>query len=231
MASLRRTRVIMKQLKPEPTSEEVQQVSALQTSRENLQRLIADETIAAQVTKLAWQDSVNGTQGRIMLAEGEDADLDNAIALLRKARASDVSWADLIQMASAVAIQNFGGPRVPMRYGRKDDLDLGKSSEVRMALRDTLHEAATTSSAVELVSKLGLSSWDQVALLGDSAAGLTSRGPTVPQSTPDMDNEARKQLQLYERDPLAHARDYAWAHSSRSEVGAMFQPQSGLYID
>ena len=32
----------------------------------------------------------------------------------------DVSWADLIQMASATAIELAGGPRIPMRYGRLD---------------------------------------------------------------------------------------------------------------
>merc|ERR1711924_31287 len=31
-----------------------------------------------------------------------------------------VSWADLIQMASAVAVEHAGGPKIQMKYGRKD---------------------------------------------------------------------------------------------------------------
>ena len=34
-----------------------------------------------------------------------------------------ISWADLIQMASACAIQATGGPVLPMRYGRVDVKD------------------------------------------------------------------------------------------------------------
>ncbi len=28
-----------------------------------------------------------------------------------------LSWADLIQMASAVAVEHAGGPKIPMKYG------------------------------------------------------------------------------------------------------------------
>merc|ERR1719150_379815 len=31
-----------------------------------------------------------------------------------------ISWADLIQLASATAIEVVGGPKIPMRYGRLD---------------------------------------------------------------------------------------------------------------
>lgn len=31
-----------------------------------------------------------------------------------------VSWADLIQLAGATAVELAGGPRIPMRYGRQD---------------------------------------------------------------------------------------------------------------
>ena len=36
-----------------------------------------------------------------------------------------VTWADLIQMASACSIEVTGGPRLPMRYGRRDVADGG----------------------------------------------------------------------------------------------------------
>ena len=31
-----------------------------------------------------------------------------------------LSWADIIQMASATAVETAGGPKIPMRYGRVD---------------------------------------------------------------------------------------------------------------
>jgi len=36
------------------------------------------------------------------------------------ASALGITWADLIQMASACAIQATGGPILPMKYGRVD---------------------------------------------------------------------------------------------------------------
>ena len=34
-----------------------------------------------------------------------------------------VSYADLYQMAAAVAIEHAGGPKIDMKYGRKDPID------------------------------------------------------------------------------------------------------------
>lgn len=32
----------------------------------------------------------------------------------------ELGWADLIQLASAVAVEEAGGPHIPLRLGRKD---------------------------------------------------------------------------------------------------------------
>jgi catalase (peroxidase I) len=40
-----------------------------------------------------------------------------------KQRHPSVSYADLYQMASAVAVELAGGPSIPMRYGREDVLN------------------------------------------------------------------------------------------------------------
>eukprot|EP00775_Hariotina_reticulata_P012891 gene12891-13017_t len=52
----------------------------------------------------------------------EASGLQGAIDLLEpiKAKYPDVSYADLFQLASAVAVEVAGGPKIPMRYGRLD---------------------------------------------------------------------------------------------------------------
>lgn len=56
---------------------------------------------------------------------GCNAGLSKATALLGdvKRRHPTVSWADLIQMAGALAVELTGGPNVDMRYGREDAKD------------------------------------------------------------------------------------------------------------
>jgi len=53
---------------------------------------------------------------------GANAGLSKAKGYLEpiKAKYPKVSWADLIQMASAMAIECAGGPKIPMKYGRVD---------------------------------------------------------------------------------------------------------------
>lgn len=53
---------------------------------------------------------------------GPNAGLSKALKLLDpiKQQCPDVSWADLIQMASATAIELAGGPKIDMIYGRLD---------------------------------------------------------------------------------------------------------------
>lgn len=55
-------------------------------------------------------------------AHGANKGLDVALTLLAPAAAKhvDVSFADLIALAGATAVEVAGGPKIPMRYGRKD---------------------------------------------------------------------------------------------------------------
>jgi L-ascorbate peroxidase len=89
--------------------------------------------------RLAWHDSgtfdaslpswpaCGGANGSIRfaaeLAHGANAGLVKGINVYLgpiQKRHPAVSWADLIQLASATAIAHAGGPVVPMRYGRVD---------------------------------------------------------------------------------------------------------------
>ena len=56
------------------------------------------------------------------LGYGANNGLDSALDLLKpvKEKFSDVSWADIIQIASAAGIEHAGGPSIPLRVGRKD---------------------------------------------------------------------------------------------------------------
>ncbi|KAJ9166675.1 hypothetical protein P3X46_021387 [Hevea brasiliensis] len=58
----------------------------------------------------------------IELKHGANAGLVNALNLLQpiKDKYSGVTYADLFQLASATAIEEAGGPKIPMKYGRVD---------------------------------------------------------------------------------------------------------------
>jgi L-ascorbate peroxidase len=70
--------------------------------------------------------NTGGAKGTIRfdkeLGHGANAGLENALGLLKpiKEKYPDISWADLIQMASAAGIEAAGGPRIPLRFGRRD---------------------------------------------------------------------------------------------------------------
>lgn len=53
------------------------------------------------------------------------AGLVSAVEMLQpiKDKVPNVSWADLMQMASALSIEDAGGPKIDMRYGRVDCAD------------------------------------------------------------------------------------------------------------
>eukprot|EP00756_Hemistasia_phaeocysticola_P042142 Hpha_TRINITY_DN16952_c4_g1::TRINITY_DN16952_c4_g1_i1::g.53837::m.53837/K00434/E1.11.1.11; L-ascorbate peroxidase len=112
--------------------------------REELRAFIHKESCHPIMIRLAWHDSgtfdknggvwplSGGANGSIRfeaeLAHGANAGLKKAVNYLRpfKDKYPSVSWADLMQMASALAVELAGGPVVPMRYGR---VDVGTAQE------------------------------------------------------------------------------------------------------
>jgi len=93
------------------------------------------------MVRLAWHDSGNfdkrinswpecgGANSSIIhepeIDFGANNGLSKAVQFLKrfKTKFPAVGWADLIQMASACAIQATGGPAIPMKYGRVDVKD------------------------------------------------------------------------------------------------------------
>jgi len=103
--------------------------------------LVTAKSCAPILVRLAWHDSgtydknnaskawpnAGGAIGSITtpheINAGPNAGLAKAItAYLKpiKDQVPGVSWADLIQLASATAIEVEGGPVIPMKYGRQD---------------------------------------------------------------------------------------------------------------
>lgn len=109
--------------------------------RKELLDFIDKQNCAPIMVRLAWHDSGNydktkeawpdrgGANASIRfepeIGFGANAGLSKAVKFLErfKAKYPEVGWADLIQMASACAVEATGGPVIPMRYGRVDAAD------------------------------------------------------------------------------------------------------------
>ncbi len=106
----------------------------LSKCRGDLRAFIDAENCNPILVRLAWHDSgtfdafrrTGGANGSIRLKgelkHGANAGLSKAVGYLRdfKKKYPMISWADLMQMASAESIHLAGGPEIPMRYGRVD---------------------------------------------------------------------------------------------------------------
>mmetsp|Transcript_9418 Transcript_9418/g.20072 ORF Transcript_9418/g.20072 Transcript_9418/m.20072 type:complete len:312 (+) Transcript_9418:80-1015(+) len=113
-------------------------VEQLKAAQEELRTYIQSKYCNPIIVRLAWHDSgtynkevqgwpaAGGANGSIRfqpeIGHAANAGLKIAIGLLNpiKKKFPEVSYADLYQLASAVAVEVAGGPKIPMRYGRKD---------------------------------------------------------------------------------------------------------------
>ncbi|KAI8477043.1 MAG: ascorbate peroxidase [Monoraphidium minutum] len=111
----------------------------LKGARADVEALIRSTSSNPILVRLAWHDSgtfdkgvtaawpaPGGATGSIRfkpeIGHGANAGLQGALDLVEpiKQKYPLVSYADLYQMASAVAIEIAGGPHIPLRYGRVD---------------------------------------------------------------------------------------------------------------
>jgi len=105
--------------------------------KEELKAFISKMNNGPILIRLAWHDSgtfdqripekfaQGGAIGTIIfdgeMSFGANAGLAKAKRYLEQFKAKhDIGWADLIQMASALAVEVMGGPVIDMQYGRKD---------------------------------------------------------------------------------------------------------------
>lgn len=106
--------------------------------RRDLRRLIDTVNCHPILVRLAWHDAgtfdqrqrawpeCGGANGSIRfdveMGHGANAGLKKALGYLSplKQKYPRLSWADIIQLGGATAIEAAGGPTIPMRYGRCD---------------------------------------------------------------------------------------------------------------
>lgn len=148
-------------------------------------------TFDASVPPSSWpaQGGANGSiRFDVELDHGANAGLEKAVRYLteiRKAAALDkLTWADLIQLGSATAIEHAGGPKLRhrMRYGR---LDVGGPSECPREgnLPDAYPEQTTPENHLrDVFHRMGFSDRDIVALSGAHTVGraFKERSGTTP---------------------------------------------------
>ncbi|KAK4429640.1 L-ascorbate peroxidase T, chloroplastic [Sesamum alatum] len=110
----------------------------LKSAREDMKELLKTKYCHPIMVRLGWHDAgtynknieewpqrggANGSlRFEVELNHGANAGLVNALKLLQpiKEKYSNVTYADLFQLASATAIEEAGGPKIPMKYGRVD---------------------------------------------------------------------------------------------------------------
>jgi len=107
----------------------------------------------------------------IELKHAANAGLVNALNLIKdiKEKYSGISYADLFQLASATAIEEAGGPKIPMKYGRVD-----ASGPEDCPEEGRLPDAGPPSPAThlrEVFYRMGLDDKDIVALSGAHTLG------------------------------------------------------------
>ncbi|KAJ1685855.1 hypothetical protein LUZ63_017245 [Rhynchospora breviuscula] len=108
----------------------------LKSAKEDIKELLKTKFCHPILVRLGWHDAgtydktiqewpqrggANGSlRFEIELKHGANAGLVNALKLLQsiKDKYTGITYADLFQLASATAIEEAGGPKIPMKYGR-----------------------------------------------------------------------------------------------------------------
>ena len=144
-AARRRVADLARTVQPHPTAAEVAGVGevyvyqeSLKKCRDDLRAFIDEVNCHPILLRLAWHDAgtfdntigkwpqCGGANGSIRfdveMNHGANAGLKKALTYLEpfKERYPNLSWADLIQLAGATAVECAGGPKMYMRYGRVD---------------------------------------------------------------------------------------------------------------
>ncbi|XP_027357546.1 probable L-ascorbate peroxidase 6, chloroplastic/mitochondrial isoform X2 [Abrus precatorius] len=110
----------------------------LKGAREDIKELLRTKFCHPILIRLGWHDAgtynknieewpqrggANGSlRYEVELKHAANAGLVNALKLLQpiKDKYSGVTYADLFQLAGATAVEEAGGPKIPMKYGRVD---------------------------------------------------------------------------------------------------------------
>ncbi|XP_038886521.1 probable L-ascorbate peroxidase 6, chloroplastic/mitochondrial isoform X2 [Benincasa hispida] len=159
----------------------------LKSAREDIKQLLKTTFCHPILVRLGWHDAgtynkdieewpqrggANGSlRFDVELGHGANAGLVNALKLIEpiKKKYSNVTYADLFQLASATAIEEAGGPKIPMKYGRMDVVGPEQCPE-----EGRLPDAGPPSPAAHLRDvfyRMGLNDKEIVALSGAHTLG------------------------------------------------------------
>ncbi|CAA2935091.1 probable L-ascorbate peroxidase 6, chloroplastic isoform X1 [Olea europaea subsp. europaea] len=159
----------------------------LKSAREDIKELLKTTFCHPILVRMGWHDAgtynkdieewpkrggANGSlRFEIELKHAANAGLVNALKLLQpiKEKYSGVTYADLFQLASATAVEEAGGPKIPMKYGRVD-----VSGPEQCPEEGRLPDAGPPSPAThlrEVFYRMGLNDKEIVALSGAHTLG------------------------------------------------------------
>jgi L-ascorbate peroxidase len=129
---------VLDRISGKPKGEGLDLVGQLTALRQDLWKFVGQLNCNPIFLRLAWHDAGTydknktdfpdrgGANGSIIhdpeINHGANNGLNKAVKYLEPFKQDYplVSWADLIQMAGAVGIEHAGGPKLDMKYGRKD---------------------------------------------------------------------------------------------------------------
>nr|XP_043638932.1 probable L-ascorbate peroxidase 6, chloroplastic/mitochondrial isoform X2 [Erigeron canadensis] len=159
----------------------------LKSAKQDIKELLSTTFCHPILVRLGWHDSgtynknieewpqrggANGSlRFEVEQKHAANAGLVNALKLLQpiKDKYAAVTYADLFQLASATAVEEAGGPKIPMKYGRVD-----VSGPEQCPEEGRLPDAGPPSPASHLRDvfyRMGLSDKDIVALSGAHTLG------------------------------------------------------------
>lgn len=167
-----------------------EKATQLMAAQEEVDKLIREKSFGPLFVRFAWHDSgtfdnkrksakwpsAGGAIGSIIydneLNAGPNAGLRSAYNVLGKIKAkyAAVGWADLIQLASARSIELMGGPKIDMKYGRRDAVDSPPESVAPFGLPDAKPQNPA-SHLREVFYKYDMNDEDIVALSGAHTIG------------------------------------------------------------
>nr|CAB3463245.1 unnamed protein product [Digitaria exilis] len=240
--------------------------SELRGAREDVKQLLKTTSCHPILVRLGWHDAgtydkniaewpkCGGANGslrfEIELKHGANAGLVNALKLIQpiKDKFSGVTYADLFQLASATAIEEAGGPKIPMIYGRVD-----VTAPEQCPPEGRLPAAGPPSPAEhlrEVFYRMGLNdkkngpgapggqSWTSQWLKFDNSyfKDIKERRDedllVLPTDAVLFEDSSFKiYAEKYAKDQDAFFQDYAEAHAKLSNLGAKFDPPKGISLE
>ncbi|CAM6094347.1 unnamed protein product [Calypogeia fissa] len=234
---------------------------SIEKARRDLRAFIAENNCAPLVVRLAWHDAgtydantmTGGANGSIRsereYTHGANAGIKKALDWMEdfKVKYSNLTYADLYQLAGVVAVEVTGGPTIEFVPGRKDsvacppDGRLPDATKGPQHLRDVFHRMGLSDNDIVALSgahTLGRAHKDRsgfegawtreplkfdnsyfVELLKGESEGLLQ----LPSDKALLeDPKFRPHVEAYAKDEDLFFQEYAAAHKKLSELG---QPQ------